>query len=106
MCKGLKKQLAVGVIEKDLLAGIPPTGHMINRTGKLQDLTPTWADQPAQVFTEVRMYLTEIGERSLGPIMTLDDRERRRLGRLIQCAAERPTVSTPWRVANAEKCFG
>jgi hypothetical protein len=34
MCKGLKKQLAVGVIEKDLLAGIPPTGHMINRTSK------------------------------------------------------------------------
>ncbi len=36
MCEGLKKQLAVGVVEKDLLASIAPTGHMINRTGKLQ----------------------------------------------------------------------
>jgi hypothetical protein len=34
----LSFRLAVGVIEKDFLAGIPPTGHMINRTGKLQSV--------------------------------------------------------------------
>jgi len=38
--KGLKKQLTLDVIEKDLLAGIAPTGHMINRAGKLQ---PKWS---------------------------------------------------------------
>jgi hypothetical protein len=43
MRKSLKKQLAVRVIEKDFLAGIPPTGHMINRTGKLQSERPCHA---------------------------------------------------------------
>jgi hypothetical protein len=33
--EGFKKQLPVGVIEKDLLTGIAPTGQMINRAGKL-----------------------------------------------------------------------
>jgi hypothetical protein len=38
--ESLKKQLAVGVIEKDLLAGIASTGQMINRAGKFQPKGP------------------------------------------------------------------
>ena len=40
MSESLKKQLAVGVVEKDLLAGIPPTSQMINRAGKFQPKRP------------------------------------------------------------------
>jgi len=38
--KSFKKQLPVGVVEKDLLAGITPTGQVINRTGKFQPKRP------------------------------------------------------------------
>lgn len=31
VCEGFKKQLAVGIIEKDSLASIAPSGHMIPR---------------------------------------------------------------------------
>jgi len=34
--EGVKKQLAVGVGEKDFLAGVASAGQMVNRTGKLQ----------------------------------------------------------------------
>src|SRR5688572_12205219 len=36
----LQKQIAVGVIEKDLLAGITPAGDVINYPGKLQRKRP------------------------------------------------------------------
>jgi hypothetical protein len=39
MSEGLKKQLAVAVVEKDLLARITPTSQMINCAGKFQ---PKW----------------------------------------------------------------
>jgi hypothetical protein len=36
MRDGRKKQLAVGIVKKDLLPGITPTGHMIKPACKLQ----------------------------------------------------------------------
>jgi hypothetical protein len=47
LCEGLKKKLAVGVIEKNLLPSITPTGEMINRTGKLQPKWPCHAERAA-----------------------------------------------------------
>ena len=42
MCKGLKKQLAFGVFEKDLLPSITPAGEVINCPGKLQRNRPCY----------------------------------------------------------------
>jgi hypothetical protein len=40
LSESLKKQLAVAVVEKDLLARITPTSEMINCAGKIQPKRP------------------------------------------------------------------
>jgi hypothetical protein len=54
MSNGLKRNLPVGIIEKDLLAGIPPTGHMINRTRKLQSKRPCHAELVLDPFVRLQ----------------------------------------------------